>query len=87
MSESFFKFNKEISNYFLDYSPEKNIELEDKEYNRYTPYLNIFDVDKNGSLDSNEIKNIWQSIEKECKLKFYDLRRYFEKTTKEISRL
>lgn len=66
MSESFFKFNKEISNYFLDYSPEKNIELEDKEYNRYTPYLNIFDVDKNGSLDSNEIKNIWQSIEKEC---------------------
>ena len=77
--------NKDNYNYIVNEINKKQID----ESNLYEEAS--ADYEKEISLLKNELKEIdkmyeeeCESIEKEYKLKFYDLRRYFEKTTKEI---
>ncbi len=67
MAESSFKFNKDFSTYFMNFNSENKIKLEDKEYNRFTPYFSLFDENKDDSLDLKEIRSIWLNVAQECK--------------------
>ena len=64
MSEEFFKFNKAINDRIMNNDTDQY--TYENKYNFLAPYINIFDINKDGIIKPNEIRTIWQNIYQEC---------------------